>query len=190
MRTKYVRNVSAGNRTFYKLFYTNLLLVLDMFPILAEIRGLLQVRLIQLALANQQREKIIYQQSSRGSGKTPLFGAGAAEFGLDWAYTRPRKVAQQALPNPNAPKPTWNRGSSVVSLRPLRTYGKSQIQETRRRLSFEQTDQRPTPRSRGMINWDGKPRHFGTRPSYLSSPRKASRRKPEPSIRRDPYSFY
>lgn len=113
-------------------------------------------------------------------------------LGLDWSITQSRSFnPSPAGPREGVPKAIVNRGGSVVNLKPKRLHGKSEVQQTRRHLSYQETDQKPIRgrRSSGG-SWDGVIRNTGTRPSYLTASRKAATKEPEPSIYQDPYSFY
>ena len=143
----------------------------------------------------QPREKIVYRGENHTKRGAPLFGVDPEEayFGLDWAYFKPRKVPSIGF-HPAVSRPTVNRAGSVVGLKPSMTYGKSDLQETRRSLSYDGTDQRPIQGRRSGVCWDGVVRNnAGARKSYLSS-----RKKSEPTPRdrltkemtREVYSFF
>jgi len=75
------------------------------------------------------------------------------------------------------------------------TYGKSELQETRRgKLIYGKTDQKPASRGGRMVaRWDGKIRNFETKKTYLNSSRvrietPADRIGRE--LKREPYSFF
>lgn len=122
----------------------------------------------------------------------PLFGASPGEFGLDWAYVKPRKVTPLGYQvGSSVSRPTWNRSGSTVNLKPDIIYKKSELESSRRKLSTERTNIRPIPKGGSTVtNWDGKVRNVPSKQSYLTTERKAEKRAPEPSINQDPYSFY
>lgn len=129
-------------------------------------------------------------QGKAGEPSVPLFGASPGEFGLDWAYTKPRKVSPQGYQaGSGVSKPIVNRSGSTAGLRAERLSGKSEIQESRRGSISGRTDQRImfARRSSGVPKFT---KQVVKHPSYLTSTRSAEKQKPEPSIHRDPYSFY
>lgn len=128
-----------------------------------------------------------YDFGQRQPGKIPFFGTVPMEFTETQYRSIPAPVQAKIIPGN---KPIINRRGSTVNLKPLNV-SKSEIQETRRGLNFGETDQHvmATRRSSGS-NWDGIVRNLPTKKTYLNTPRKAEKQKPEPSIRQDPYSFY
>lgn len=119
-----------------------------------------------------------YDFSQRPAKKVPFFGSNTNEgLALDWASDEARsiRVPIQSGKAEGVSSPTRRRLGNTANIAPLVLYGKSDVQETRRSLSYQGTDQKPIigRRSSGA-SWDGLVRNIGTRRSYLSA-----RRKPE-----------
>jgi len=113
---------------------------------------------------------------------------------LDWSVVQSRSFAPVPVgPRKGVSPPIRQRRGSTVNLKPLNTakaYRDPSLSRSFKKV-YTGTDQSPPKRGGSTVSkWDGQVRNSGTRPSYLSTPRKAGKRTPEPSIHQDPYSFY
>ena len=122
---------------------------------------------------------------------THFWKAESADLSRATISNLQNKHARYRGPGTGVPKPTVNRSGSSVNLEALNIAGAPEIQETRRPLTFEQTDQKTLPRGGSPVtNWDGVVRAYQKKPTFENAPRIANKQEPEPSIARDPYSFY
>lgn len=132
-----------------------------------------------------------YAKRYEAASKSPnmsLPAPGEPALGLDYVQTRSFNPPPTG-PREGVSRVIKQRRGSTINLKPVKLYGKNELQETRRAaLSYRPTDQQPPGRG-SMVNWDDKVRNVQKRPSYLTGKREAGKTTPEPSVRRDPYYF-
>lgn len=141
-----------------------------------------------------RRPPVTYDLTQEKEKKPALFGVDPSEAfgGLDWAFHKPPAAVPQGVVRTDTSKPIVNRSGSTVGLKPLRTYAPSELQETRRKLSYQPTDQKP-PKRGSVVNWDGKVRVGNKMKGFESSRPEPGEKTPSAvhaeELKKFPYDF-